>query len=75
MKTGNDKKRRQRSLLRKSMTQFVVCISVLFVLAMPLFYWLTKNYYAEDMEDLVTAVQTGRSIPTPDLERTSWWAS
>ncbi len=69
MKTGNDKKRRQRSLLRKSMTQFVVCISVLFVLAMPLFYWLTKSYYAEDMEDLVTAVQTGRNIPTPDLER------
>lgn len=66
---NNNERRRQRSLLRKSMTQFVACISILFVLAMPLFYWLTRNYYAEDMEDLVEAVQAGRNIPTPDLER------
>lgn len=66
---NNNDRRRQRSLLRKSMTQFVVYISILFVLAMPLFYWLTKSYYAEDMEDLVTAIQIGKSIPTPDLER------
>ncbi len=65
----NNGKRKQRSLLRKSMTQFVVCIFALFVLAMPLFYWLTKNYYAEDMEDLVTAVQAGHNIPVPDLEK------
>ncbi len=69
MRTKPNNPQKQRSLLHKSMTQFVVCISVLFVLAMPLFYWLTKNYYAEDMEDLVTAVQAGRSIPAPDLER------
>ncbi len=69
MKTDNGEIRKQRSLLRKSMTQFVGCISVLFVLAMPLFYWLTKSYYAEDMEDLVEAVQAGRGIPAPDLER------
>lgn len=62
-------KRRQRSLLRKSMTQFVVCVSVLFVLAMPIFYWLTKSYYAEDMADLVEAVRAGRNIPVPDLEK------
>lgn len=62
-------KRKQRSLLRKSMTQFVVCVSVLFVLAMPVFYWLTKSYYAEDMADLVEAVRAGQSIPVPDLEK------
>ncbi len=67
--TNNNEKRKQCSLLRKSMTQFVVCVAVLFILAMPLFYWLTKNYYAEDMEDLVTAVQAGQGIPIPDLER------
>lgn len=67
--TWSNEKRKQRSLLRKSMTQFVVCVSVLFVLAMPLFYWLTKSYYAEDMEDLVEAVQTGENIPVPDLEK------
>lgn len=61
--------RKQRSLLQKSMIQFVTCIAVLFVLAMPLFYWLTKNFYAEDMTELAEAVQTGKNIPTPDLER------
>ncbi len=66
---NSNEKMKQRSLLRKSMTQFVTCICVLFVLAMPLFYWLTKNYYAEDMEDLVTAIQAGQSIPAPDLEK------
>ena len=41
------------SLFRKSMTQFILCIAVLFALAAPAFYYLTKNYYAEDMEDLI----------------------
>ncbi len=67
--SNNNEKRKQRSLLRKSMTQFVVCVAILFVLAMPLFYWLTKNYYAEDMADLVAAVQAGQNIPVPDLEK------
>ena len=31
------------SLLRKSMTQFILCIAVLFALAAPAFYYLTKN--------------------------------
>ncbi len=65
----NHENSQQRSLLRKSMTQFVVCVAVLFVVATPLFYWLTKSYYAEDMADLVEAVQAGRSWPVPDLER------
>ncbi len=47
---------KQRSLIRKLMTQFVVCVAVLFMLATPLFYWLTENYYAEDMADLREAV-------------------
>lgn len=64
-----NEKRKQRSLLRKSMTQFVVCVSILFVLAMPLFYWLTKSYYAEDMADLMEAIQAGQGIPVTDLEK------
>lgn len=56
------------SLLRKSMTQFIVCIAVLFALAAPAFYYLTKNYYAEDMEDLIEAVKSGESLPAFDLE-------
>ncbi len=51
------------------MTQFIVCVAVLFLFAAPLFYWLTKNYYAEDMEDLQEAVAAG-SIPEHfDLEQ------
>ena len=66
---SNRANRKQRSLLRKSMTQFIVCVAILFVVATPLFYWLTRNYYAEDMADLVEAIQAGQSIPAPDLEK------
>lgn len=57
------------SLLRKSMTQFIACIAILFALAAPAFYYLTKNYYAEDMDDLIEAVQKGQGIPAFDLEQ------
>lgn len=59
---------RQRSLIRKLMSQFVVCVAVLFMLATPLFYWLTENYYAEDMADLREAVAQGAPLPACDLE-------
>lgn len=58
-----------QSLMRKSMKLFIACIAILFVLAAPAFYWLTRNYYAEDMIDLIEAVQAGKSIPEPDLEQ------
>lgn len=58
-----------RSLMRKSMMRFVVCIAALFVLAAPAFYLLTKNYYAEDMADLIDAIQAGKNIPMMDLEK------
>ncbi len=64
----NTRHRKAKSLMHKSMTHFVACISTLFILAAPAFYLLTKNYYAEDMADLVEAVQAGKDIPTPDLE-------
>lgn len=60
--------RGKRSLLRKSMTLFIICIAVLFALAAPAFYYLTKNYYAEDMELLIKAIRTGRGIPALDME-------
>lgn len=60
--------RKTKSLMRKSMTRFVACIATLFVLAAPAFYLLTKNYYAEDMADLIEAVQSGNDIPMMDLE-------
>lgn len=42
-KMENRSTRGKRSLLRKSMTQFIICIAVLFALAAPAFYYLTKT--------------------------------
>lgn len=58
-----------KSLSGKMLTQFVVCIAVLLALATPLFYFLTKHYYAEDMIDIIEAVKQGNPIPAIDLEQ------
>ncbi len=52
----------------ESLTQFIACVAVLLLLATPLFHWLTENFYAEDMIDIIEAVQQGRPMPAPDLE-------
>ncbi len=57
-----------KSLMRKTMTRLIACVAVLFAFAAPAFYYLTKNYYAEDMADLIEAVQSGQGIPQFDLE-------
>lgn len=57
-----------QSLSRKMLVQFVACIAVLLLLATPLFYLLTKHYYAEDMIDIIEAVRSGQPIPALDLE-------
>ena len=59
---------RKTSLMSKSLTQFAVCLAALLLLATPLFYLLTRNYYAEDMADLVEAVRQGSPLPATDLE-------
>lgn len=56
------------SLMHKSLLQFALCAGVLLAAATPLFYHLTKNYYAEDMIDIIEAVQEGKPMPAPDLE-------
>ena len=55
-------------MLQKVMTQFTVCMVVLLMLATPVFYWLTKSFYAEDMIDVLQAVERGRTVPSIDLE-------
>lgn len=52
----------------KSLTQFTVCVGILLLLATPLFYRLTENFYAEDMIDIIEAVQQGKPVPALDLE-------
>lgn len=60
--------KQRRSLSQKMLAQFVLCIAVLLLLATPVFYFLTKHYYAEDMIDIIEAVGQGQPIPALDLE-------
>lgn len=57
-----------KSLLDKMLIQFIVCLIIILLLATPLFYWLTKNFYAEDMMEIIKAVKMNRPLPDLDLE-------
>ncbi len=59
---------RKTSLLAKTLCQFALCASVCFALTAPLFYLLTKYFYAEDMIDVIEAVGQGKSMPHIDME-------
>src|SRR5574344_336402 len=61
--------RTMKSLLNKTFLQFVVCTLVILLLATPIFYLLTKNFYAEDMIDLIEAMEHNSKVPHLDLER------
>lgn len=69
MKNKDRRKRRTKSLLYETLRQFAVCVAVCFVLTVPLFYFLTKCYYAEDVIDIIEAVQRGEGVPQTDLEQ------
>ena len=58
---------KEKNLMRKSLTQFIICAVILLVLAAPAFYWLTKNYYAEDMGDLIAALLVAFGVHTPEM--------
>lgn len=61
--------KRARSLTNKSLTQFLICAAIAFLLSAPLFYLLTKNFYAEEMVDVINAMQQGGEITSLDLEQ------
>ena len=58
-----------KSLIHKTLLQFIICTAVVFMLTAPLFYLLTRHFYAEDLIDVIQAVESGRAIPPLDLER------
>lgn len=62
---------RMKSLLNKTLTQFIVCTIIILLLATPLFYLLTKHYYAEDMIDIIEATQQNQPIRNSIWNRTS----
>lgn len=62
------KVQRRTSLLSKTLRLFVSCVTICFVLTAPLFYLLTKYYYAEDMIDIIEA----KACPLSTWSKTSW---
>ena len=58
-----------KSLLQKSLAKFTACTVIILLLATPLFYLLTKHFYAEDIREVIEAVQSGASLPKTDLEQ------
>lgn len=63
------KKSNSKSLLYESLKHFTQCAIICFVVTLPLFYLLTKYFYAEDLIDLIEAVKKGEGIPSFDLEQ------
>jgi len=60
---------KKKKLLTKTMAQFSVCVAILMLLSTPLFYWLTKRYYAEDLMMVIENNRTNPDmIPVLDLE-------
>lgn len=57
---------KNNSLTSRLMARFVVCMVILTVLAIPLFYHITTQYYAEDLADLIR--DYGIENPDIDLE-------
>lgn len=58
-----------KTLLSKTRSTFILCMVAVFTLTAPLFYLITKQFYAEDMIDIITSVEQGRGLPPLDLER------
>lgn len=58
-----------KSLLNKTLLQFVVITVIILFLATPIFYILTKYFYAEDIIDLMEAMEHGEKVPPLDLEK------
>lgn len=59
---------RQKKLINKTLLQFAICVLVLLVLSTPLFYWLTRQYYAEDLIMVTNMMREGKSVPALDME-------
>ncbi|MDD2594806.1 MAG: HAMP domain-containing sensor histidine kinase [Bacteroidales bacterium] len=59
---------RRKSLINISLTRFTTCAVLILLISTPLFYLLTKHFYAEDMIDLIESVKSGAGVPAVDLE-------
>lgn len=55
---------KETTLTRRLMVRFVLCMLVLTILAIPVLYYITTHYYAEDLADLVDRY----AITNPDID-------
>lgn len=59
-----------KTLLYKTSVRIIVCIAAVFILTAPLFYLITRYFYAEDMIDIIESVERGEGLPPSlDLEQ------
>lgn len=59
-----------KTLLHKTNIRIIVCISAVFITTAPLFYLITRYFYAEDMIDIIESIEHGDGIPSSfDLEQ------
>lgn len=57
-----------KRLIPKTFSRFSLCCLVLYIVTAPLFYLVTKLYYAEDLAELANAVSSLENLPPMDLE-------
>jgi len=58
------------TLLNKTMTRLTIVIVIILILCIPIFYYLTTRFYAEDLIDVVHDYRTGQKLDENiDLER------
>lgn len=59
-----------KTLLHKTSDRIIVSISAVFILTAPLFYLITRYFYAEDMIDIIESIERGEGLPPSfDLEQ------
>lgn len=57
-----------RSLLNNSLYRFIGCTVVVLLLLTPAFYILTKDFYAEDLINVIDSIKNSGNIPVLDLK-------
>lgn len=61
--------KKYHSLHSRTLWLFALWMGGLLLLSIPVFYFLTKQFYAEDIIDIINAVEAGKGIPALDLEK------
>ena len=58
-----------KSLLGRSIGRYILCTIAILLIFTPVFYLLTKHFYAEEMMDLIKSFRNGSGILENDLEQ------